>query len=150
MYQAHTGISMQQTARLRSARWAKRRGGWLALAWLVMWISAALLPCSEVAAAMAYHATATTAHADCGQSAGSRKPDSRGGKQHNPCASIAAPTYAQTARPAAAGASPLVLVAIAPASSYVLTSPPGLSFPIAHRAAPPPTAVYLRNLRLLI
>lgn len=115
-------------------------------AWLAMWVSAVLLPCSEVAAAMAAHEQATAP--SCGQSGTGKSHD--GGKRHKPCSSVSAPTQTSTARPASTGGHPIALVALVAASSYVLSSGPGLSRPVAHRAAQPPPAAFLRNLRLLI
>ena len=131
-----------------SARSARRWAGWFVYAWLLMWVSAVLLPCSEVAAAMAAHEQAATPA--CGQFGASKSHDNQGNNQHKPCSSIAAPTQTSAARPAPTGGHPALLVVLVSASSYVLSSLPGLSLPVAYRAAPPPPAAYLRNLRLLI
>ena len=147
MHPAHATHPASQATRLMSALSAKRWGRWVAFAWMLMWLSAALLPCSEVAAAMAKRQQ--VAHEICGQPGG-KVPDSSGSQKHKPCLSISAPTSASTARPAATGSTPVTPLGFVSASSYVLSSRPGLSLPIAYRAAPPPVAVYLRSLRLRI
>ncbi len=147
MYPAQTTHPIKRSVRLMSRRSAKSWGRWFAFVWLVMWVSAALLPCCEVAAAVAAHEQ--TAPSDCEHPNGGA-PDFDGGRKHTPCPSIAAPAPASAERPAAAGGNPTPLAPTVSASSYVLPSLPGLSLPIAYRAAPPPVAVYLRSLRLLI
>ena len=137
----------QRAIRLMSVRSTKRWGRWLMFAWFVMWVSTVLLPCSEVEAAIAAHEQAT--HSGCAQSA-SKRSDTGGSKKHKPCSTIATPTQASAARPAATGGSQLPLMTMVSASSYVLAFHPGLSLPVAYRAAPPPVAVTLRSLRLLI
>ena len=130
-----------------SASSAKHWGRWFLFAWLAMWGSTALLPCCEVTAAVAAHQQ--VAHSDCGQPEGGA-PESDGGQKHAPCHDMAAPALASPDKLAAAGGNPTPVVAAFSAVSYVLPFPPGLSLPIAYRAAPPPVAVYLRSLRLLI
>ena len=142
-----TRHSVTRTFRLLSARTAKRWGRWFVFAWLAMWVSTALQPCCEVTAAVARHEQ--VAHSDCGQpDAGA--PDSDGSPKHAPCHGMAAPALASPDKLAVAGGNPTPVVAAVSAVSYVLPFPPGLSLPIAYRAAPPPVAVYLRSLRLLI
>jgi hypothetical protein len=147
MYKAQTRQSTARPVRLMSGRSAKRLGRWFAFAWLAMWIGTALLPCCEVSAAVA--ALEQTAHAACGH-AGEEAPDP-GAYKHSPCLDVAAPAPAQ----AEASAAPALGSLIQPqpgmcASSFVPPEPLSLSRPADYRAAPPPVAVYLRSLRLLI
>jgi hypothetical protein len=146
MYMAPTRHLNARPVRLMCARSAKRWGRWFVFAWFAMWVSTALLPCCEVAAAVAAHEQMT--HSDCGHPDGGA-PDSGGSQKHAPCLDIAAPAPASGERPAAGG-NPAPLVPAVSASSCVLPPLPGLSLPLAYRAAPPPVAVYLRSLRLLI
>ena len=146
VYPAQTIPSIKRPVRLMSPRSAKRWGRWLVCAWLLMWVSTALLPCCEVAAAIAAHEQAE--YADC-EHTGSTAPDSKGDSKRTPCFSIAVPASAE--RPAAAGAGSLTQQALQVfAPFHVVLQQPALSRPIDHPAAPPPVAVYLRSLRLLI
>lgn len=147
MYPAQTTHPIKRSVRLMSRRSAKNWGRWFAFAWLVTWVSAALPPYCEVAAAVA--AQEQVAHPDCGHPDGGA-PASDGGQKHTQCLNIAAPATASAERPAAAGGNPTPLVPAVSASSYVLSSLPRLSLPLAYRTASPPVAVYLRSLRLLI
>ncbi len=149
MFPAQTLSSARRPFRLTSARSARRWAGWFVFAWLAMWVSAVLLPCGEVAAAMAAHEQATDPV--CGQSGNGKIPHTGGDKKdHKPCFSVSAPAQTSAARPVPTGGHPVTPVAIVSASSYVLPSRPGLSLPVAYRAAPPPPAAFLRNPRLLI
>lgn len=130
-----------------SARTAKRWGRRFVFAWLIMWVSTALLPCCEVEAAIAAHEQA--AYSDCEHS-GDSTPDANSGNKHTPCLSTAAPVPASDNRLVAAGANPATPAPLVSTPSYVIPSVPALSLTIAYRAAPPPVAVYLRSLRLLI
>jgi hypothetical protein len=112
-----------------------------------MWVSAALLPCCEVAAAMSVHEQA--AHSDCGHP-GTPLPDPQDGNKHAPCFSIAVPAQVSFDRVGAASGNPVLLVSIDAAAFRVLPPPPERSLRIKHRTAPAPVAVYLRSLRLLI
>ena len=146
MHLAQATHPVRRTVRLMSPRSAKRWGRWFACAWLLIWVSTALLPCCEVAAAIA--AQEQAAYADCGH-AGGTAPDSNGDNKRTPCFSIAVPASAE--RPAAAGAGSLTPQALqAFASLYVVLPEPAPPRPLDHLAAPPPVAVYLRSLRLLI
>lgn len=139
--------SAQPAIRLMSPRSARRWGQWFVFVWLAMWVSTALLPCCEVEAAIAAHEQ--LAHSDCGHPDGGA-PDSDGGQKHTPCLRITAPAPASAESLAATGGNPILFAPAVSASTYAISSHPGLSLPIAYRAAPPPVAVYLRSLRLLI
>lgn len=146
MYPAQITHPIKRPVRLMWPRSAKRWGQWFAYAWLIMWVSTALLPCCEVAAAVATHEQ--VAHSDC-EHPGDAPPDSKGGKKHTPCFSISAPASAE--RPAASGAGNLAQQVLGAFVFFHIVPPePALSRPVDHLAAPPPVAVYLRSLRLLI
>jgi hypothetical protein len=139
---------MKPKLRLMSARSAKRWGRWFVFAWLGMWISTALLPCCEVAAAVAAHEQ--TLHADCGH-ASDPAPESGGGHKTGACLDIAAPAPAVADKLAGASGDNFAQQPLGiSASFHVLPLPPALAPPVAYRAAPPPVAVYLRSNRLLI
>jgi len=125
---------------------AKRWGRWFVFAWLAMWLSTALLPCSEVLAAVATHERAL--RTECGHPA-TQAPSSGGSHKSGTCLDIYGPAPASS-NPHFAGGHPTALVSAVLAPSYLIPSLRGLSLPIAYRAAPPPVAVYLRSLRLLI
>ena len=125
---------------------AKRWGRRFVFAWLAMWLSTALLPCSEVLAAVASHERAL--RTECGHPA-KQAPASGGSHKSGACLDVAAPAPASPSTHFAGGnPTPLVSAVLAP--SYLIPSLRGLSLPVAYRAAPPPVAVYLRSLRLLI
>ena len=147
MSMKQTRDSSKPTIGLMSARTAKRWGRWFVFVWLAMWVSTALLPCGEVEAAFA--SQKQIAHSDCGHPVGGVL-DSSGSQKRRPCLNITMSAPASAAGLAAAGGNPVTLTVIASASSNVLSSHLGLSFPIAYRAAPPPVAVYMRSLRLRI
>jgi hypothetical protein len=130
-----------------SARSAKRWGRWFVFAWLGMWIGTALLPCCEVAAAVAAQEQAQ--HPDCGH-APDPAPESGGGHKSGACLDVAAPAPAaeNLACPSADRFAQQVL--LVSASSHILPTPRVLSPVAAYRAAPPPLAVHLRSTRLLI
>lgn len=131
-----------------SARSAKRWGRWFVIAWLGMWLSTALLPCCEVAAAVAAHEQAL--HPDCGDASG-EAPDSGGGHGTGACLGMAAPAPAPAERLAAPTGGNLTQPALgASLSFYALPPSPALSLLAIYRTAPPPVAVYLRSNRLLI
>src|ERR1039457_5908776 len=88
MHMEQTRHSTGRHVRLMSGRSAKRWGRWFVFIWLGMWISTALLPCCEVAAAVAAHEQ--TLHSDCGHAA-DQAPDSGGGHKTGTCLGIAAP-----------------------------------------------------------
>ncbi len=125
---------------------AKRWGRWFVFAWLAMWLSTALLPCSEVLAAVATHETVLST--GCGHPANQAPAPGRGSKS-GACLDIAGPAPASP-ETAVAGGHPMLPMTAVVASSYLIPSLRGLSLPIAYRAAPPPVAVYLRSLRLLL
>jgi len=148
MYTAQTRHSAGRPFRLMSASSAKRCGRWFVFVWLGMWLSTALLPCCEVAAAVAAHEQAL--QPDCGHPA-EQAPDSDGGHKTGACLSIAAPAAASAERLAVPTGGNLTQPVLGmSASSHVLPPLPALSLPVAYRAAPPPVAVYLRSQRLLI
>jgi len=148
MYIAHTRHWAGRHVRLMSAGSAKRWGRWFVYVWLGIWVSTALLPCCEVAAAVAAHEQAL--HPECGHPA-EQAPDSGDGHKTGACLGIAAPAPASAERLAApAGGNLTQPVPGISASSHVLPPLPALSLPVAYRAAPPPVAVYLRSQRLLI
>ena len=133
--------------RLIPVRTAKRWGRWFVFAWLGIWLSAALLPCCEVAAAVALHSQA--AHSGC-EFPCDEAPDSGSGQAHSSCASINAPALASYETTSAPGGHFVEQVLGILASSYPVSRLPALSIPVAYRAAPPPISVYLRSQRLLI
>ena len=146
MVSAQATYPVRRAFRLMSPRSAKRWGRWFAFTWMFMWVSTALLPCCEVAAAIAAHEQAV--YTAC-EHAGGAAPDSNGDNKRTPCFSIAVP--ASVERPAAAGAGDLTPQALQDfAPFHVVLPQPALSRPVDHPAAPPPVAVYLRSLRLLI
>jgi hypothetical protein len=150
MYRSQTSFSAQ--LRLMSARSAKRWGRWFVFAWLGMWISSALLPCCEVAAAVASHEQAQ--HPDCGHAsnpASDPAPESGGGHKSAACLDVAAPAPVAAeilASPSADKFTQQVL--LVSALFHILPPPRTLSPVAAYRAAPPPLAVHLRSTRLLI
>jgi hypothetical protein len=148
MYTAQIRHSAGRHFRLMSAGSAKRWGRWFVFVWLAMWVSTALLPCCEVAAAVAAHEQAL--QPDCGHPA-EQAPDSGGGHKTGACLGIAAPAAASAERPAAPSGGNLTQPALGiSAPSSVLPPLPALSLPAVYRVAPPPVAVYLRSHRLLI
>lgn len=148
MYMSKTQFPAQRFIRLMPARTAKRWGQWFVFVWLGIWLSTALLPCCEVAAAVAAHSQA--AHSDC-EHPGDEAPGSGGGQTRSPCPSInsLAPASSETASAPAGGHLVQQILSVL-ASSNALQRLPGLSIPVAYRAASPPLAVYLRSQRLLI
>jgi len=131
-----------------SARAAKRWAGRLVYVWLGMWLSTALLPCSEVVAAVAAHELALGP--DCGHPVESDHGAS-GGHKTAACLDIDEPAPAPAERLAVpVGGSFAQPAAVVTASSYRLPLPPPPSLPRAYAAAPPPFAFYLRSSRLLI
>lgn len=131
---------------LMSPRSAKRWGRRFVFAWLAMWLSTALLPCSEVLAAVASHERAL--RTECGHPA-KQAPASGGSHKSGACLDVAGPAPV-TPNTFVSGGNPTLFVSAVLAPSYVIPSLQGPSLPIAYRAAPPPVAVYLRSLRLLI
>lgn len=111
-----------------------------------MWLSTAMLICSEVEAAVYEQAL----YSDCGHP-GELAHDSGGGHKTPVCFDIDEPAPASTDNLAAPIArNPAQPVPVTFVSSYVFSSLPVLLRRSAFRAAPPSIAVYLRNSRLLI
>lgn len=131
-----------------SDRLAKRWGRWFVFAWVAMTLSAALLPCREVLAAVAVAKVAL--HAACGQ-APSQAPDSGGDRKAKDCLNLGVPARVPVARLLAPSSSSLVQPAVAISATFdVVSYRPEVSPPPTYRAAPPTGAVYLRSSRLLI
>jgi hypothetical protein len=148
MHTAQTRHSAGRQIRLISRRSAKRWGRWFVFVWLGMWLSAALLPCCEVEAAVVRHEQAL--HPDCGHPA-EQAPDSGGGHKTGACLDIAAPAPASAEILAGPSGGNLTQPALGiSAPTHVLPPLPALTLPVAYRSAPPPVAVYLRSQRLLI
>jgi hypothetical protein len=130
---------------LPSPRSVKRWARGLLLVWFGMWLSAALLHCDEVEAAAHEHALS----AGCDHSA-KQAPDT-GAYKKAVCLVADEPAPAPVARLLAPTGGNLSLSVQPVSSSFhpvpALALP---SLPPAYRAAPPPLAVYLRSLRLLI
>lgn len=130
---------------LLSARSVKRWARGLLFVWFGMWLSAALLHCDEVEASAHEHALS----AGCEYPA-KQAPDT-GVYKKVACLVADEPTPASAARlvgPTGGNLSLSVQPVSAPFHLVpALTLP---SLPPAYRAAPPPVAVYLRSLRLLI
>jgi len=148
MYTAQIHHSAGRHLRPMSTGSAKRCGRWFVFVWLGMWLSTALLPCCEVEAAVVGHVQAL--HPDCGHAA-EQAPGSGGGHKTGACLGIAAPAPASAERLAAPSDGKLIPPAPGiSVRSYVLPPLPALTLPVTYRAAPPPVAVYLRSLRLLI
>ena len=125
---------------------AQRWGRWFVSIWIGILVSTALLPYCEVAAAVVTHEQAM--YANCDHPAG-QAPDSGGDRKTGTCLGIAASATAPVnmlSAPTGGNLTPLAPGISAPL--HVLAQLPAL--PAAYRAAPPPAAPYLRNLRLLI
>lgn len=148
MVTAQSHLSAGWHIGLMSRRSAQRWGRWFVLVWVGMWLSTALLPCCEVAAAVAAQEQAQ--HANC-EHAADRAPDSNSDQKPGTCLGIAAPAPASAERLVAPIGSNLPQLAPGfSAPSHVLPPLPRLTLPVAYRAAPPPMAVYLRSQRLRI
>ncbi|MBE0622240.1 MAG: hypothetical protein IH605_16745 [Burkholderiales bacterium] len=116
--------------------------------WIGMWLSAALLPCSEVAAAVASRDHSSSY--DCGQATG-HMPDSGGGHKAATCVGITTPASASALKLAGMfGGNPLQPVLASFALSRLLPPLPAPARPVAYGAAPPPVAAFLHSSRLLI
>ena len=147
MYPPQLGLTLRPSSAPMSAQFAKRWGRRLLFVWLGMWLSAALLPCGEAAAATGHgHALA-----ECGCPV-DEAPDSGGGGMNGACLVLAAPVRAPAERLAVqtrAESTPQALDRYA--SSHVPAPRAALSPRSAlEYRAPPPVAVYLRSSRLLI
>jgi hypothetical protein len=147
MYRPQVPFPAKSQFRLMSTRSAKRWGRWFVFAWMGMWISTALLPCCEVAAAVAAHEQAQ--HPDCGH-APDPAPESGGGHKSGACLEITAPAPAAAENLAGPSADKFAQQVLLVSASFHVLPPPALSRPAAYRAAPPPLAVHLRSTRLLI
>jgi hypothetical protein len=148
MYTAQIHSSAGRHFRLMSSGSAKLWRRWFVFVWLGMWLSAALLPCCEVEAAVVRHEQAL--HPDCGHPA-EQAPDSGGGHKSGACLDVAAPAPASAEMLAALSGGNLTQPALViSAPSHVLRPLPALMLPVAYRTAPPSVAVYLRSQRLLI
>lgn len=130
---------------LLSARSVKRWARGLLFVWFGTWLSAALLHCEEVEAAAHEHALS----ADCEYPA--RQAPDTGAYKKAACLVADEPAPASAVRLVASTGGNLSLsvqpvsASFHPVPALALPSPPP-----AYRAAPPPVAVYLRSLRLLI
>jgi hypothetical protein len=130
---------------LLSARSLKRWARGLLFVWFGMWLSAALLHCEEVEAAAHEHGLS----ADCEYPA--RQAPDTGAYKKAACLLADEPAPASVARLLAPTGGNLSL-SLPPVSALFRLLPPlaAPSLPPAYGAAPPPVAVYLRSLRLLI
>jgi hypothetical protein len=148
MTRSQTLSSAKLHFRLMTARSAKRWGRWFVFAWLGMWISTALLPCCEVAAAVATHEQLL--HPDCGHASDSA-PESGGGHKTGTCLDIVAPAPVAAEKLAGPiGDNFAHEIPGVSASFHIVLPPSAVSPPVAYRAAPPPLAVHVRTTRLLI
>lgn len=148
MYLPQFGLTLRPSSGLMSAQFAKRWARRLLFVWLGMWLSAALLPCGEAAAATGHgHALA-----ECGCPV-DEAPDSGGGGLNGACLVVAAPVRAPVERLAVqtrAESNPQAQHRYASFQVPATRAAPSPRLAFEYRAAPPPVAVYLRNGRLLI
>ena len=101
---------------------AKRWGRWFVFAWLAMWLSTALLPCSEVLAAVATHERALSVP-DAVIPQNKRRPPVAASKS-GACLDIAGPAPASP-ETVVAGGHPMLLVTAVRRSVISHPFPPG-------------------------
>jgi len=148
MSKSQTPNQVKPLFRLLSGRSAKSWGRRFVFAWLVMWTAAALLPCCEVAAAVATHVQALDPDCDHGSNPA---PESGGNHKSGACLDISAPAPAAADKLAGSASDDFAqqISAISATPHFVLPRTVH-SPPLSCSVAPPPIAVHLRNTRLLI
>ena len=124
-------------------RWGRK----FVLLWIIVWLSTALLPCSEVLAALGGDESALSS---CGHPV-APAPKSEGNRKTGACISVGAPVRAAAKEPAAAAVFKSMEKPAQLAYAPQLPRPSVVQLqPRVFLSAPPPADFYLRSSRLLI